>query len=143
MSARPTLVLSLVAALACGAARAGIPTPPIAVIDSCIVACPIGDVNFTTEFHQYNGPPVVNGDVVLDFSPCTSLHLLAPDLPTQYQLFPYSVVLKYTDSSGRAVFPLFAGGICAGTVKVYCSGVLFVSRPVATFDQNGDLGVTD
>src|SRR5262249_5933375 len=28
-------------------------------------------------------------------------------------------------------------------VKVYCSGNLLNSRPVATFDQNGDLGVTD
>src|SRR5215471_3531439 len=145
MSLRAVLALPVVAAPVCaGGARAGVPSPLRSIIDSCIVACPLGDVNFSVEVHQYNGQPYVNGDVVLDFSPCPSFHILVPDLPTQYQFFPYpSVVLKYTDSSGRAEFPLFAGGVCASMAKVYCSGQLLKLRPAASFDQNGDLGVTD
>src|SRR5262245_4381066 len=137
------LALPLIVVLACGVARADTPLPPITNIDPCIVACPLGDMNFTVEVHQWNGQPIVNGDVVLDFYPCPSFHILEPNLPTQYELSPYNVVLKPPDLSGRAEFPRSAGGVCASMVKVYCSGQLLNSRPVAAFDQNGDLGVTD
>ena len=121
---------------------ANTPLPLSAYLDPCIVTCPLGDSIFTVVVHLSNGQPVVNGDVVLDFSPCPSFHLLEPNLPTQYQVGA-SWALKLTDIDGRADFPLFAGGVCASTVKVYCAGMLLASRPVASFDQNGDLGVTD
>src|SRR5262245_910585 len=145
MKPGPVLILPVIAALACGVAYAGFPPPILSVMDPCIATCPLGDVTFNIELHQYNGQPVVNGDVVLDFSPCPSFHILEPNLPTQYQYFPppANAVLKKSDLSGRAEFPLFAGGVCGSPVKVYCSGQLLNSRPAASFDQNGDLGVTD
>ena len=54
-------------------------------------------------------------------------------------------VSKFTNSAGVASFPLEVGGLCNGVpIRVYCGGIEFANLThVASFDQDGDLGVTD
>ena len=112
--------------------------------DKCIVSCPAGDSVYTVVVHDVLNVPVPNSDVVIDFSFCGSVVLAESDPPGQYLLGP-GTVLRTTNSLGRADFPLASGGTCApGPIKVYASGQLLGSRRfVASFDQDGDLAVTE
>jgi flagellar hook capping protein FlgD len=136
------VILGLIAALPlAGPSRAGTPLPTPSQVDSCIVTCPAGDSIFTVVVHQWNGQPVVGGDVVLDFEFCPNIHLASSNPPGLYEVEP-TVVLSFTNALGQVDIPLAAGGACANLIRVYCSGQLLRSRPVASFDQDGDLAVT-
>ena len=114
-------------------------------LDKCFVTCPAGDSVFTVVVHDAFNAPVPNSDVVIDFSPCGNVVLAEADPPGQYQLVPVDCVVRKTNFLGRADFPLASGGTCAlGPIKVYASGMLLGSRThVASFDQDGDLRVTE
>jgi hypothetical protein len=113
--------------------------------DKCIVTCPANDSVYTVVVHDVLNVPVPNSDVVIDFSACGNVVLAESNPPGQYQLQPFDCVLRRTDSFGRSDFPLASGGTCApGPIRVYASGNLLGSRRfVASFDQDGDLAVTE
>ena len=125
-------------------ATANTPNPSICYFDKCLVTCPANDSVYTVVVHDPLNVPVPNSDVVIDFEFCGNVVLAESDPPGQYQLGP-GYVLRTTNSLGRADFPLASGGTCApGPIKVYASGMLLGSRYyVASFDQDGDLAVTE
>jgi len=125
---------------------ANTPNPSNSYFDKCFVTCPANDSVYTVVVRDaFGNLPVPNADVVIDFSPCGNVVLAEANPPGQYQLVPFDCVLKMTNSLGRADFPLASGGTCAlGPIKVYASGNLLGSRKfVASFDQDGDLAVTE
>jgi hypothetical protein len=123
------------------------PNASACYFDKCFVTCPANDSVYTVVVRDGftpGFPPIPNSDVVIDFSFCGSVVLAESNPPGQYQLGP-GTVLRTTNSLGRADFPLASGGTCAlGPIKVYASGTLLGSRKfVASFDQDGDLAVTE
>lgn len=140
----PTLVFTGVMA-GDPTARAGIPSRETSSVDQCIVTCPAGDSAFVVIARWAHGAPFEYGDTVIDFCGCPD-PLLAEVPPggDPYWMNGCSV-WKLTTASGVASFSLEAGGLCSGTsIDVYCNAVLLATLThVASFDQDGDLGVTD
>jgi len=145
----PQVVAVALAAASVARAYVGVPYPNNSHVDACIVDCPLGDSVLTVNVHDFYGWPISNIDVVVDFFDCPNVHLQPSIPPGQYQLFSLPerdgcCVLKVTNMFGRALIPIVAGGACTGAeVRVYASGMLLGSRPVASFDLDGDLGVTE
>lgn len=142
---RCALILPLFAMLASASvARADLPTPFMCYVDPCVVVCPAGDSIFTVVSRDALGNPIAGADVAVDFSYCANVHPLPSIPPGQYQVQPGSVVIQVADPFGRALIPIAAGGACTATqVRVYTSGYLLGSRPVASFDLDGDFVVTE
>src|SRR5262245_64218185 len=143
MKTRPVLILSLFLALACAPpAWADSPNGSVGFADSCIVACPAGDSILTVNATDLQGHPVSQVTIAVDFSNCPGVVLAASNPPGQYTVNG-SAAFKTSDVDGRADLPLALGGACSGVVaRVYNSGALIGFRPVASFDQDGDLAVT-
>src|SRR5262245_15182037 len=123
--------------------RAGLPTI-FCKMDSCLITCPAGDSVFAIRDISIGGTHAA-WDVVLDFSLCPGVLIPEPPPGGPYVVSPFGpTVLAKADTLGSVSFPLAAGGVSAGRVKVYASGAYVGLGPqVASFDQNGDLGVTD
>ena len=139
--------LALIATLMCPAPSRGdigIPNPTNSYVDKCLVTCPAHDSVFTVVVRDAHPWPMSNVDVVIDFSACANV-VLAESPLGQYQLGPVARVLRATNPLGRSDFPLASGGTCApGPIKVYASGVqIRLLTFVASFDQDGDLRVTE
>lgn len=140
------VTLGLIAAIPLAApARAGVPHAPRTYVDRCIISCPAGDSIYTVTAHNWStGLPLVGWDAILDFGFCPGVSL--PPVPPEGPytvLEPAHAVLRETDSSGRADFPLASGGVCSGgPVRIWLGGILLRSlSAVASFDQNADLTV--
>ena len=146
------LLSACLLALAFAGVAAGVPNaradhavPEKSYVDPCIVTCPAGDSAFVLVGHWPGGQPAPYENTVIDFCGCSGLVLA--EVPPGGD--PYSIndcyVYKFTTAAGVASFPLQVGGVCSGaSIGVYCSGFLFATRThVASFDQDGDLGVTN
>lgn len=126
-------------------ARADIPLPATSHVDPCIVTCPAADSLFVLIARHADGRPYAFPDVTIDICGCPDVVLA--DVPTGGE--PYWIngcqVRKFGTQAGVASFPLEAGGLCSGaSIEIYCAGFLFGTRThVASFDQDGDLVVTD
>ena len=125
-------------------ARAGLPVIHCKM-DDCLVTCPTGDSLFAVRDITWAGTLCAGCDIVLDFSLCAGVVLPDPPPGSPYVVEPVGrTVLAKADNSGSVSFPLAAGGVSSGRVKVYASGAYLGLGPaVASFDQNGDLAVTD
>jgi hypothetical protein len=126
-------------------ARAGVPSREASSVDRCAVTCPAGDSAFVVIARWAYGAPFEWGDTVIDFCGCPDLVLA--EVPPGGDPYWMNVcgVGKFTTASGVASFSLEAGGLCSeAPIDVYCNGVLLATLThVASFDQDGDLGVTE
>lgn len=113
-------------------------------VDPTLVACPAGDSTFLVV--PWRLGPMVGCRVTLDFTGCNAAQFPPPDGTEGYSWFgswPQSRdAVVFSDAQGRAEFRLRAGGTCPpGSVHVYADGEQFGDRSLASFDQDGDLGV--
>jgi len=125
-----------------GRAVAGVPDPYTSVVPQCLTACPAGDMPFTILVHDLSGAPVVNSNVVLDFTACPAFTLCTPKPSDPYAWNPVTRrISASTDAIGSVTFPIRAGGVCdtAHGVGVFADGVMLAGRTMASPDQNGDL----
>ncbi len=126
----------------------GIPNATLSTVTKPMVACPAGDLMFTTILHNLVDLPCDFADVVISFEDCPSVHFppVVGDEGYQVTLDPGTQALqtlqKVSDVSGEADFAIRAGGGCPGsTVRIYGNGVLVAIRALASPDQDGNLGV--
>jgi hypothetical protein len=123
-------------------AAEGVPSPANSTVGACLVACPLGDIEFEVVVRDLAGNPVAGSTVALDFSACAQAFLCTVPGPAPD---PYTVdlatrtVSMVTNAAGLARFPLRAGGGCpTATVRVFADGVLLALRALASPDQDGD-----
>jgi len=126
------------------------PDPALSYEDPCIVACPGGDSTFVVAMRNAANIPTdpYEWSVFLDFCGCPDLHVAPttdhdPYVTTRGGCMPYMA----QGQDALTMFPLRLGGRCA-EARVFGGRdslpyILLAYRPVATFDQNGDLTVDD
>jgi len=144
------VLLALAASvLPAGTVRAsGIPSAPWCFITRPMIACPAGDLVFTTIMHNAVNNPIPVCDVIVSLGGCPSVHL-PPALGDEgYDVVPdpltptLQALRKTADLNGEADFAIRAGGTCpASTVRIYGNGVLVAFRSLASPDQDGNLSV--
>jgi hypothetical protein len=79
-------------------------------------------------------------EVTLWFCDCPGVRVVPGEF--SYQIRPPGCVIgKYPNADGTVLFPIAAGGVC-DSVGVLSAGIPFPPRAVASFDQDGDLLVT-
>jgi len=140
---RAQIALLTVFAAACawlGPASASVPSVPNSTFPTCLAACPLGDIAFDVIVRDLANNALAGAFVVLDFSQCPGA-FICNGLVTD----PYTTdlaarkVLRNTDATGKAHFPLRVGGTCGpGTVSLFANGVLFTRYALASPDQNGN-----
>src|SRR5262245_13307543 len=140
------LILPLIATIAWAiTARADQPAPPKVYVDPCIVTCPAGDSILTIVLRDQQDVPIANADLLLDPTLCPEVRFAAP-VAGGYSFVNGCCASKFTNAFGRADFPLAAGGVCSGgPLKIYLFTIRLPqpqSSIIASFDQNGDLAVT-
>lgn len=130
--------------LLAGAAGAGPPFLWQSWVDPTLVACPAGDSTFLVVPWRFH--PMVGCQVALDFTGCNSAQFPPPDGTEGYTWFGAGpqgrVAYVFSDAQGRAEFRLRAGGTCPSeSIAIYADGESFGVRALASFDQDGNLGV--
>ena len=129
--------LSLLLALATAAvAHAGVPDAGYSNADPNLVASPDGGFDYVVVLRDANNAPLVNVNVVLDFTGAPGILLCA----SQDSDHDGKLILA-TDVAGRAIFHVKAGGSSSGTVSVgTASDVIAYAHPRTT-DLDGDQDV--
>jgi hypothetical protein len=128
-------------------AHAKIPSAALSTITRPMVACPAGDVSFTTVMHNVLDLPCSYVWTVVEFNGCTSVQLPPARGDEGYDVVlppvnPWPALLAQGDVEGAKTFALRAGGVCpASTVRIYGDGVLVAQRALASPDQDGNFGV--
>jgi hypothetical protein len=129
-------------------ASAKIPNAALSFVTRPMIACPAGDVVFTTIMRDAINNPLPLEDVMVSFEDCPSVQLPLVLGDEGYTVVfgpgpPPTVALQaYADFNGEKDFAIRAGGGCpASTVKIYGDGVLVALRSLASPDQDGDLTV--
>jgi hypothetical protein len=125
-------------------ARAGFADPARSYEDPCLVVCPAGDSTFMMVLRNSAGNPWLVDEVTLNFCDCPRVSLV-PGVHSYQVLASGCQIGKYPyadGTDGTVLFPIAAGGVCGDSVRVLCGGIPFHSRAVASFDQDGDLFVT-
>jgi hypothetical protein len=150
MRSRTIAILLALAALVPHArpASAKIPNAALSFVTRPMIACPAGEVVFTTIMRDVMNNPLPLEDVMVSFEDCPSVRLPLVLGDEGYTVVfgpgqPPAVALQaYADFNGEKDFAIRAGGTCpASTVKIYGDGVLVALRSLASPDQDGDLTV--
>ena len=136
------LAVTAVTAIPDGTARAKMPYPPFCTITQPMIACPAGDIPFTTIFHNLMDQPCNYVWVAVSFE-CPSIRFPPPMGDEGYQVTSDPAVISgQGDVNGEMTFAIRAGGTCpASAVKIYGDGVLVAMRALASPDQDGNFGV--
>ncbi len=126
-------------------ASAGPPIPFNSYVAPRLVSCPAGDSTFVVIVRDIAGNPWLDAC-------CVEVHLCGCGgyRLSQAGTHPYTVdasgCVAYAQQNlqGYALFPFAGGGLCPGdTVFVVADGIVLRQvLAVASFDQNGDLAVT-
>jgi len=103
--------------------------------DSTLVLCPAGDV----AFHGYvaRSGPYPNAQVDVDFPSAPAVRILEA-LDGSY-LQSGGRTFAMSDGQGLVAMSLRGGGVNAAEIEVRADGLTICRRPVASFDQDGDL----
>jgi hypothetical protein len=133
--------LSLLLALATAAvAQAGVPDAGYSTADPNLVASPDGGFDYVVVLRDANNAPLVNVNVVLDFTGAPGILLCASQDPDHD-----GRLIQATDVAGRAIFRVKAGGVSNGTVSVGTAlDVIAYAHPRTTdFDGDQDVDAQD
>ena len=136
------LAVTAVMAIPDRTARAKIPNAALSTVTQPMVACPAGDIPFTTIMHNVADLPCSYVWVSVSFE-CASIRFPPAMGDEGYEVSTDPPVLgALGDLNGEKTFAIRAGGTCeASTVRIYGDGVLVAVRALASPDQDGNFGV--
>jgi hypothetical protein len=124
---------------------AGIPSPSQSFVTRPMVACPAGDVGFTTIMRTLLNNPISNADVTVEMCSSVTIPTVMGDEGYDVAFFPNTTtpyLKKMTGVNGEADFAIRAGGACPDQgVKIYGNGQIVALRALASPDQDGNLSV--
>lgn len=124
-------------------ALAGVADPSQSIVDSFVVVCPAGDIEFHVLARDFAGIP--EGDHECAFELCCPGVTLCSPLPSDRYAVIAGCTLEMTNDPeyGAAFYRARAGGVCSNaTLRVLWGGVLLRTlTAIASPDQNGDLTV--
>ena len=132
------LVSALCSAVLAPRAEAAVPDPTTSSVGPCLVVCPSGDYHFWVTVRDVFANPVAGSTVTIDLTSCPGV-ALCPGRPEDPYLINGRVVLGITNAQGVVDFPIRAGGVCSAAVPIRADGVHLAQRPVASYDQDGNL----
>jgi hypothetical protein len=123
-------------------ASAKVPYPPFCTVTQPMIACPAGDIPFTTIFHNALDQPCNYVWVSVSFENCPTVRF-PPVLGDEgYLMYAGPVIGGQGDFDGALTLHIRAGGTCAAsTVRVYGDGMMVAQRALASPDQDGNYGV--
>ena len=135
---RPWSLVLLLAFASPSTAMAGIPLAWQCRFDTTLVLCPAGDVVFHGYVARFG--PYPNADVHPDFAAAPAVRVL-PALDGSY-LQMGGRTFAISNGQGLVAMSLRGGGVQPQEIVVFAGGAPICRRPVASFDQDGDLVVS-